>query len=66
MALLSYRPCQLRGFLQRALMTLIFADLEQTYPPRLVNLPDSPVAAADGRFLLMERDVILGLGGIKL
>ncbi len=65
-ALLSYRPRQLvRGFLQRALMTLIFADLAQTYPPRLVNLPDSPVAAADGRFLLIQRDVYLRIGGHK-
>ncbi|MHB1856229.1 MAG: glycosyltransferase family 2 protein, partial [Acidobacteriaceae bacterium] len=41
-ALLSYNPRQVvRGFLQRALMTLIFADLAQAYPPRLVNLPDS-------------------------
>ena len=37
-ALLSYSPRQMvRGLLQRTLMALIFADLAQTYPPRLVN-----------------------------
>jgi glycosyltransferase involved in cell wall biosynthesis len=65
-ALLSYNPRQVvRGFLQRALMTLIFADLAQAYPPRLVNLPDSRVAAADGRFLLIRRDVYQRIGGHK-
>ena len=50
-AMLSYSPRQMvRGLLQRTLMALIFADLAQTYPPRLVNLPDSRVAAANGQF----------------
>jgi glycosyltransferase involved in cell wall biosynthesis len=62
--LLSYSPRQaVRGFLQRTLTTLIFADLAQAYPARLVNLPDSRVAAANGQFLMIRRDVYRRLGG---
>ncbi len=61
---LSYSPRQLvHGYWQRALMPLIFADLAQKYPPRLVNLPDSPVAAANGQFLLIEHAVYRRIGG---
>lgn len=63
-ALLSYSPRQLvRGLAQRALMPLIFADLVQKYPPRLVNAPESPVAASNGQFLMMDRGVYRRLGG---
>ena len=63
-AMLSYSPRQLvQGFWQRTLMPLIFADLAQQYPPRLVNLPDSSVAAANGQFLLIERNVYRRIGG---
>lgn len=65
-AMLSYSPRQLvQGLWQRALMPLIFADLAQNYPPRLVNLPDSRVAAANGQFLLIDRAVYQRLGGHK-
>ncbi|MGO8720033.1 MAG: glycosyltransferase [Acidobacteriaceae bacterium] len=64
--LLSYSPRQVgRGLLQRTLMTLVFADLAQVYPPRLVNLPDSRVAAANGQFLMIRRDAYLRVGGHK-
>ncbi len=63
-AMLSYSPRQLvQGFWQCTLMPLIFADLAQKYPPRLVNLPDSPIAAANGQFLLIERDTYRRIGG---
>jgi glycosyltransferase involved in cell wall biosynthesis len=63
-AMLSYSPRQIvHGFWQRALMPLIFADLVQKYPPRLVNLPDSPVAAANGQFLLMDHQAYRRIGG---
>ncbi len=62
--MLSYSPRQrVHGFWQRALMPLVFAELAQKYPPRLVSLPDSPVAAANGQFLLIERDVYRRIGG---
>ena len=65
-ALLSYSPRQLGGgVLQRMLMALIFADLAQTYPPRLVNLPDSRVAAANGQFILIRRNTYMHIGGHK-
>ena len=63
-AMLSYSPRQLvQGFWQRALMPLIFADLAQRYPPQKVNQPDSPVAAANGQFLLVGADAYHRLGG---
>ena len=65
-ALLSYSPRQLgRGVLQRTLMALIFADLSRTYPPRLVNLPESRVAAANGQFILIRRNTYVQVGGHK-
>lgn len=64
--LLSYSPRQVaRGLLQRTLLSLIFADLAQVYPPRLVNLPDSRVAAANGQFLMIRRGVYQRVGGHK-
>ena len=65
-ALLSYSPRQrVRGLLQRTLMALIFADLAQTYPPRLVNMADSRVAAANGQFILIRRNTYMRVGGHK-
>ena len=55
-----------RGMWQRMLTALIFADLAQVYPPRLVNLPESRVAAANGQFLLIQRDVYCGSAGTRL
>ncbi len=61
---LSYSPRQaVHGLWQRALMPLIFADLAQKYPPRLVNLPNSPVAAANGQFLLIDAQAYRRIGG---
>lgn len=63
-AMLSYSPRQMvHGLWQRALMPLIFADLAQKYPPRLVNQPDSPVAAANGQFLLIDHAAYVRIGG---
>lgn len=63
-SMLSYSPRQIvRGFWQRALMPLIFSDLAQKYPPRLVNSLESPVAAANGQFLLIDRSAYRRLGG---
>ena len=65
-AMLSYSPRQLvRGLWQGTLMTLIFADLEQAYPPHLVNQPDSRVAAANGQFLMIQQDAYRSIGGHK-
>jgi glycosyltransferase involved in cell wall biosynthesis len=62
--MLSYSPRQLvRGLAQRALMPLVFSDLAVTYAPAKVNDPASRVAAANGQFLLVRRDVYDKIGG---
>jgi len=62
--LLSYSPKQeVRGFAQRALMPLIFAELAVTYRPKDVCDPKSPVAAANGQYLLVRREVYDAIGG---
>jgi glycosyltransferase involved in cell wall biosynthesis len=62
--MLSYSPRQIvRGLSQRALMPLIFSDLAVTYSPAKVNDPARLVAAANGQFLLVRRDVYDRIGG---
>src|SRR5271165_5751657 len=62
--LLSYSPKQEVGSLaERALMPLIFAELATTYPPKEVCDPNSPVAAANGQYLLFRREAYDALGG---
>ncbi|MBV9343239.1 MAG: glycosyltransferase [Acidobacteria bacterium] len=63
-ALLSYSPEQeVRGFWEKALMPLIFADLVTTYPPQKVSDWMFPVAAANGQYLLMRRETYEAVGG---
>jgi glycosyltransferase involved in cell wall biosynthesis len=62
--LLSFSPEQETGSLgERALMPLVFADLARTYPPQRVNDPSDPLAAANGQYLLVRREVYESLGG---
>src|SRR6266567_7784811 len=63
-ALLSYSPEQeLRSFWEKAVMPVIFAELATTYPPQAVNDPASPIAAANGQYLLMSREAYDAVGG---
>jgi glycosyltransferase involved in cell wall biosynthesis len=63
-ALLSYSPRQLvRGLAQRALMPLVFSELATVYPPAQVNDPDRRLAAANGQFILVEREAYFAVGG---
>ncbi len=63
-AMLSYSPRQIvRGLWQRALMPLVFSELAMTYPPAKVSDPETHLAAANGQFLLMRRDVYFANGG---
>ena len=63
-ALLSYSPRQIvTGFWQRAVMPLVFSELASVYPPKKVNDPASRVAAANGQFLLVEREAYFAVGG---
>jgi glycosyltransferase involved in cell wall biosynthesis len=63
-ALLSYSPRQIvTGFWQRAVMPLIFSELASVYPPNQVSTATSPLAAANGQFLLVEREAYFSVGG---
>ena len=62
--MLSYSPRQIvRGFAQRTLMPLVFCELALAYPPAKVSDPNQRVAAANGQFLLVEREAYRRLGG---
>lgn len=61
---LSYSPRQIAtGFAQRSLMPLVFCELALAYPPQKVSDPNQYVAAANGQFLLIEREAYRRLGG---
>jgi glycosyltransferase involved in cell wall biosynthesis len=61
---LSYSPRQLvSGFWQRVLMPLVFSELAMAYPPAKVSDPNQRIAAANGQFLLVEREAYRRLGG---
>lgn len=65
-AMLSYSPKQIvRGFWQRALMPLVFSELASVYPPKQVNDPANRLAAANGQFLMVEREAYFAIGGHK-
>ncbi len=62
--MLSYSPRQIvSGLAQRSLMPLVFCELALAYPPVKVSDPNSRIAAANGQFLLVERDAYRRLGG---
>ena len=62
--LLSYSPEQeVRTFWEKAVMPVIFAELATTYPPQAVNDPASPVAAANGQYLMISREAYDAIGG---
>jgi glycosyltransferase involved in cell wall biosynthesis len=62
--MLSYSPRQIvRGLAQRALMPLVFSELALAYPPAKVSDPNQRVAAANGQFLLVEREIYRRIGG---
>ncbi len=61
---LSYSPRQIvTGFAQRSLMPLVFCELALAYPPGKVSDPAERIAAANGQFLLIEREAYRKLGG---
>jgi glycosyltransferase involved in cell wall biosynthesis len=62
--LLSYSPRQIvTGFWQHAVMPLVFSELAAVYPPKQVNDPVRRLAAANGQFILVERDAYFSVGG---
>src|SRR5437868_1460786 len=63
-SLLSYSPEQeVEGFWERTVMPVIFAELARRYKPSEVSDPASPVAAANGQYLLVTRDAYEAVGG---
>src|SRR5947208_10609847 len=63
-ALLSYSPEQeVHSFWEKAVMPVIFAELAATYPPSKVNDLASPIAAANGQYLLISREAYDAVGG---
>jgi glycosyltransferase involved in cell wall biosynthesis len=62
--MLSYSPRQMvSGLWQRSLMPLIFSELALAYPPAKVSDPAERIAAANGQFLLVERESYRRIGG---
>ncbi len=62
--LLSYSPEQeVRGFVERALMPVVFAELAVTFKPSDVSDPASSAAAANGQYLLITREAYDAVGG---
>jgi hypothetical protein len=51
------------GPAQRALMPLVFSELALAYPPAKVSDPNQRIAAANGQFLLVEREAYRRIGG---
>ena len=62
--LLSYSPRQIvTGFWQHAVMPLVFSELASVYPSKQVNDPVRSLAAANGQFIVVERDAYFSVGG---
>jgi cellulose synthase/poly-beta-1,6-N-acetylglucosamine synthase-like glycosyltransferase len=62
--LLSYSPRQVvSGFWQRALMPLVFSELACVYKMADVNDPNKRLAAANGQFLMVERETYFAVDG---
>jgi chlorobactene glucosyltransferase len=54
---------ELPGFWERVMMPMAYLGILMQYPPRQVNDPASPVALANGQFILIRRAVYDALGG---
>lgn len=63
-ALVSYSPEQItRGLLESALIPFIYCRLARKFNFEAVNDASSPVAAANGQFILIRRDAYEKIGG---
>ncbi len=62
--LLSYSPEQIAiTFWEMATLPVVFAELARQYPPSVVSDPASPIAAANGQFILIRREAYDAVGG---
>jgi len=62
--MLSYSPEQIAvTFWEMAILPVVFAALARQYPPSKVSDPASPIAAANGQYILIRRDAYEAIGG---
>lgn len=62
--LLSYSPEQIAvTFWEMSTLPVVFAELARQYPPSVVSDPASPIAAANGQFILIRRETYDAIGG---
>jgi len=62
--LVSYSPEQeMEGFWERALIPFVYWRLESKFSFARVNDPHCPDAAANGQFLMIQRDAYFAVGG---
>jgi glycosyltransferase involved in cell wall biosynthesis len=62
--MLSYSPEQIAvTFWEMAILPVVFAELARQYPPSKVSDPSSPIAAANGQFILIRRETYGAVGG---
>jgi glycosyltransferase involved in cell wall biosynthesis len=62
--LLSYSPEQIAvTFWEMATLPVVFAELARQYPPSKVSDPNSPLAAANGQYILITRAAYDAVGG---
>jgi chlorobactene glucosyltransferase len=54
---------ELPGFWEKVMMPMAYLGISMNYPPKLVNDPNSPLAIANGQYLLIRRSVYEALGG---
>ena len=62
--MLSYSPEQIAvTFWEMAVLPVVFAELAREYPPKRVSDPASPIAAANGQYILIRREAYEAVGG---
>ena len=62
--LLSYSPEQIAvTFWEMATLPVVFAELARQYSPSKVSDPASPIAAANGQYILIRRETYEAAGG---
>src|SRR5579863_6018103 len=62
--LLSYSPEQIAvSFWEMATLPVVFAELARQYSPSKVSDPASPIAAANGQYILIRRETYEAVGG---
>ena len=61
---LSYSPEQIAvTFWEMSVLPVVFSELARQYPPAKVSDPKSPIAAANGQYILVKREIFGAVGG---